>query len=127
MKMETIYRVLPVKIFAVLGVAAGLLLTGCSAPRGLAHNPSVPQPVVDAGQDEVQKTFAQDASTLAVGSTALFDKTPVGTSQVTAVSQYMNGLGERCTKLELKTQTATHRAGVCFGADGVWRYVPLSN
>lgn len=41
--------------------------------------------------------------------------------------QYTNGLGEVCTKVELKTQASKSLAGLCEGKDGVWRYVPLSN
>ena len=41
--------------------------------------------------------------------------------------QYTNGLGEVCTKVELKTQSSKSLAGLCEGKDGVWRYVPLSN
>ncbi len=110
-----------------VGVAVSVLLAGCSSPRGLGHEPSPRLPVVDATQSEVKASFAKEAGVLPVGSSALFDKTPLGTAQVTALMQYTNGLGEVCTKVELKTQTSKSLAGLCEGKDGVWRYVPLSN
>lgn len=110
-----------------VGVAVSVLLAGCSSPRGLGHEPSPRLPVGDATQSEVKASFAKEAGVLPVGSSALFDKTPLGTAQVTALMQYTNGLGEVCTKVELKTQTSKSLAGLCEGKDGVWRYVPLSN
>ena len=107
-----------------VGVAISALLAGCSSPRGLGHEPS---PVADAAQSEVESAFAKDAGVLPIGTSALFDKTPIGTAQVSALMQYTNGLGEVCTKVELKTEASKSLAGLCEGKDGVWRYVPLSN
>lgn len=115
------------KSFGVLGLMLAFVLTGCSAPRGLGHTPAAPLPVKDPAQSEVESAFARDAGVLPVASSALFDKTPVGTAQVTAVARYVNGLGETCTKVEMKTQSSKTLAGLCEGKDGVWRYVPLSN
>lgn len=113
--------------FGCVGVVVSVLLAGCSSPRGLGHEPSPRLPVGDATQSEVEASFAKEAGVLPAGSSALFDKTPLGTAQVTALMQYTNGLGEVCTKVELKTQTSKSLAGLCEGKDGVWRYVPLSN
>lgn len=115
------------KTFGLLGLTMALFLAGCSAPRGLGHEPTAPVPVTDPAQGEVESAFARQAGELAVGATALFDKTPIGTSQVTAVSQYVNGLGEVCTKVEMKTPSRKTQAGLCKGKDGVWRYVEMSN
>lgn len=115
------------KILGILGLTMTLVLVGCSAPRGLGHVPSTPAPVVDPAQSEVQSAFAKEAGELAVGSAASFEKTPVGSSQVRALSHYVNGLGETCTKVEMKTQSGKSLAGLCLGKDGVWRYVPLSD
>lgn len=110
-----------------VSVAVTALLTGCSSPRGLGHEPSPRLPVADAAQSVVEASFAKEAGVLPAGSSALFDKTPLGTAQVTVLMQYTNGLGEVCTKVELKTQSSKSMAGLCEGKDGVWRYVPFSN
>lgn len=115
------------KVLGILGLTMTLVLVGCSAPRGLGHIPSAPSPVVDPAQSEVESSFAKEAGELALGAVAMFEKTPVGSSQVRALSRYVNGLGETCTKVEMKTQSGSALAGLCQGRDGVWRYVPLSD
>lgn len=115
------------KVLGILGMTMTLVLVGCSAPRGLGHTPSVPSPVVDPEQSEVESTFAKEAGELTIGSVAFFAKTPVGYSQVRALSRYVNGLSETCTKVEMKTQSGSALAGLCQDKDGVWRYVPLSD
>lgn len=115
------------KAFGVLSLMLTLMMVGCSAPRGLGHTPAAPIPIMDPAQSEVESAFAREAGELPIASAALFDKTPVGTAQVTAVARYVNGLGETCTKVELKAQSNKTLAGLCKGKDGVWRYVPLSN
>lgn len=126
-KMSSSQRLISLTTFGCVGVAVSVLLAGCSSPRGLGHEPSPRLPVADAAQSEVESAFAREAGVLPIGSSALFDKTPIGTAQVSALMQYTNGLGEVCTKVELKTQTSKSLAGLCEGKDGVWRYVPLSN
>lgn len=125
--MKVSQQLLSMKSFGVLGLMLAFALVGCSAPRGLGHMPSAPVPVKDPAQSEVESAFAREAGELPIASAALFDKTPVGTAQVTAVARYVNGLGEMCTKVELKAQSNKTLAGLCKGKDGVWRYVPLSN
>lgn len=124
--MISVQRLISCSTLVCVMLAMGLL-TGCSAPRGLGHTPSAPQPVTDPAQNEVESSFAAEAGVLPIGSSALFNKTPVGTAQVTAVATYVNGLGETCTKVQLKTQSGKTLAGLCRGKDDVWRYVPLSN
>lgn len=126
-KMSSLQRLISLTTLGCVGMAVSVLLAGCSSPRGLGHEPSPRLPVGDATQSEVEASFAREAGVLPAGSSALFDKTPLGTAQVTALMQYTNGLGEVCTKVELKTQTSKSFAGLCEGKDGVWRYVPLSN
>lgn len=125
--MSSSQRLISLMTLGCVGVAISALLAGCSSPRGLGHEPSPRLPVADAAQSEVESAFAKEASVLPIGTSALFDKTPIGTAQVSALMQYTNGLGEVCTKVELKTQTSKSLAGLCEGKDGVWRYVPLSN
>ncbi len=125
--MTSSQRLISLMTLGCVGVAMTALLAGCSSPRGLGHEPSPRLPVADAVQSELESAFAKEAGVLPIGSSALFDKTPIGTAQVSALMQYTNGLGEVCTKVELKTQTSKSLAGLCEGKDGVWRYVPLSN
>lgn len=125
--MSSFQRLISLSSLGCVGVAVSVLLTGCSSPRGLGHEPLPRLPVADTTQGEVEASFAKEAGVLPSGSSAFFDKTPVGTAQVTALMQYTNGLGEVCTKVELKTQLSKSLAGLCEGKDGVWRYVPLSN
>ena len=115
------------KAFGVLSLMLTLMMVGCSAPRGLGHTPAAPIPITDPAQSEVESAFAREAGELPIASAALFDKTPIGTAQVTAVARYVNGLGETCTKVELEAQSNKALAGLCKGKVGVWRYVPLSN
>ena len=115
------------KAFGVLSLMLTLMMVGCAAPRGLGHTPAAPIPVKDPAQSEVESAFAREAGELPIASAALFDKTPIGTAQVTAVARYVNGLGETCTKVELKARSSKTLVGLCKGKDGVWRYVPLSN
>lgn len=126
-KMSSLQRLISLMTLGCVGVSVSVLLAGCSSPRGLGHELSPRLPVEDATQSEVEASFAKEAGLLSAGSSALFDKTPLGTAQVTVLMQYTNGLGEVCTKVELKTQSSKSMAGLCEGKDGVWRYVPLSN
>ncbi|MDO5531769.1 DVU3141 family protein [Sutterella sp.] len=106
-------------------LAATMLTAGCSStPRGLGHVPSRPSDKnLDAPQTVEVAAFAHLAGEIPAAQSTLAN-TPVGFARVTVVGEYMNGLGERCRKVQLDAEgNVSRRAAVCRDAEGVWRYV----
>lgn len=100
-------------------------LAGCQAPRGLQHEVSAPEIVVDAPQSAETQKFAQSLADMPMGSTVLFGATPQGPVQVTKVREYMNALGEKCYRYTLKNEQTQKHAAVCRVNGKQWRYVEL--
>lgn len=114
------------KKYLLMGASALLLtLAGCQAPRGLQHEVSAPEIVVDAPQSaEIQK-FAQSLADIPMGGTVLFGVSPQGPVQVSKDREYMNALGEKCYRYTLKNEQTQKHAAVCRVNDEYWRYVEL--
>lgn len=100
-------------------------LMGCQAPRGLQHEVSAPEIVVDAPQSAQIQQFAQTLADLPMGSTVLLGATPQGLVQVIKVREYMNALGEKCYRYTLKNEQTQKHAAVCRVNGEQWRYVEL--
>ena len=92
-----------------------VMLAGCQAPRGLQHEVSAPQVVVDKQQSEELQQFAQTLVKQLSGNAVVQEVTPFGPAQISKDREYVNGLGE----------SDRHYAAVCRDKDQQWRYVEL--
>ena len=102
-----------------------LLVSGCQAPRGLQHEVSAPQVVVDKQQSKEVKEFALILAQFPMGTVQIVEKTPYGPTQVSKDRDYVNGLGEQCYRLTISGESDRHYVAVCRGKDQQWRYVEL--
>lgn len=102
-----------------------LLVSGCQAPRGLQHEVSAPQVVVDKQQSESLQNFAKTLADQPMGSVQVVNKTPYGPAQISKDREYVNGLGERCYRFTVTTENGHRYVAVCLGNGKQWRYVEL--
>ena len=102
-----------------------LLVSACQAPRGLQHEVSAPQIVVDKQQSKEVKEFALILAQLPMGTVQIVEKTPYGPTQVCKDRDYVNGLGEQCYRFTISGESDRHYVAVCRGKDQQWRYVEL--
>lgn len=107
----------------LLAALSVLLVSGCQAPRGLQHEVSEPQLVVDGQQSEVVQLFAQTLARMSIGSVEIFEETPFGVAQISKVREYVNGLGESCYLFTITTEVDRRNAAVCRTYDKQLRYV----
>lgn len=109
----------------LLAALSVLLVSGCQAPRGLQHEVSAPQVVVDKQQSESLQNLAKTLADQPMGSVQVLNKTPYGLAQISKDREYVNGLGERCYRFTVTIETGLRYAAVCLGNDKQWRYVEL--
>ena len=118
------------KAAIVLAVGA-VLCTACSStPRGLAHKAT--RPIAEYApmqQDLAVQQFALEVSQMADGQIMTFTQTPLGYGvQVTAQSEYVSALGEKCRKARAAVNGQSQLFTVCLQSDNTWRYVePLAD
>lgn len=114
------------RVQKILCVAISVLLvSACQAPRGLQHEVSVPQTVVDKQQSEAIQKLVQRLVDQPMGSVQVLNNSPYGSAQISKDREYVNGLGERCCRFTITTEDGQQYAAVCRGNDKLWRYVEL--
>ncbi|MBO9116812.1 MAG: hypothetical protein J7E09_20685 [Escherichia coli] len=102
-----------------------LLVSGCQAPRGLQHEVSAPQVVVDKQQSESLQNLAKTLADQPMGSVQVVNNTPYGPAQISKDREYVNGLGERCYRFTVTTENVHRYVAVCLSNEKQWRYVEL--
>lgn len=113
------------KLIIAMTAFTAVMLAGCQAPRGLQHEVSAPQIVVDKQQPEELRQFAQTLADQPMGSVQVVNETPFGATQISKDREYVNGLGEPCYRLTVTTESDRKHVAVCRGKDQQWRYVEL--
>lgn len=113
------------KMIIAMTAYTAVMLTGCQAPRGLQHEVSAPQVVVDKQQSEELQQFAQTLVKQLSGNAVIQEATPFGLAQISKEREYVNGLGEQCHRFSITTESDRHYVAVCRGKDQDWRYVEL--
>lgn len=113
------------KMIIAMTAFTAVLLAGCQAPRGLQHEVSAPQVIVDEQQSEELQQFAQTLVKQLSGNAVVQEVTPFGPAQISKDREYVNGLGEQCYRFSITTESDRHYAAVCRGKDQQWRYVEL--
>ena len=113
------------KMIIAMTAFTAVMLTGCQVPRGLQHEVSAPQVVVDKQQSEELQQFAQTLVKQLSGNAVIQEATPFGLAQISKEREYVNGLGEQCHRFSITTESNRHYVAVCRGKDQDWRYVEL--
>lgn len=101
-----------------------VVVTGCSAPRGLGHTASSPSKTLELAPSQEFLAIGKRLSSLTQGSVQSVEISgqPV---QIVIGEKYFSALGEECKRLEQRTVVGTtSKAAICQNKAGVWRYLP---
>ena len=112
-------------IFVCLVIASSLILSACSAPRGLAHKAS--RPILNI--EEPQRTplevqFADNFVKQATNTQYFVAQSPLGDNLSILVGDfYTNGLSQNCRKGYFFQNNTQTQFTVCKGSDEQYRVV----
>lgn len=110
-------------------VIALTAIAACSTPRGLQHKASRPVAQISAVKQSAQVAqFAKNVSMMSVGSSDIFEFSPVGNAMtVNALNFYTNALNQKCRKAVFETSATVQEFAVCTDDSITWYYIPSLN
>lgn len=112
-------------MLACFTIASALILSACSAPRGLAHKASRPiSDIVEAQRTPLEIQFVDNFVKQATNTQYFVEQSPLGNNLNIIVGDfYTNALSQNCRKGYYYQDNTQIQFAVCKGSDEQYRVV----